>query len=302
MRVRFTELAVIAALVLLPGLACAQSACVVLSSDIAPYREAARGFSDAFRGKVAESVMGDDPSSAGKVAAEVNDANCAVVVAMGSQALRHLRLRIQGKPIVFAMTLSPSAGGIAGKEITGVYLEPSPRDTLAALKRIFPNAASAGVLHSPASAAYMQEAETAAQSFGLKLNAVSAASTGDAVRQLPSMTVKSDVLWMIPDPVTSSQGVFKAMLESSLTRSVPIFALSEKHVSAGALAALSTNYFENGKQAGALARRVALGTSASSLPPEYARDFGLALNLKTAQRLGFEIPEAIVREAAEVYR
>lgn len=287
---------------IVPSLAYAQDACVVLSSDIKPYREALEGFKGGFRGKVRDMVLGTDPSAAGKIVAEINKPNCEVTVAMGSKALKFLKLRISNKPIVFAMTLSPSAEGTVGRNISGVYLESSPGDTLAAIKEVLPSASSVGIIYSPSSRTYISEASKAASKLGLRLNASPAPSLGDAIRVTPVISTKSDVLWMIPDLITSSQGAFKAMLESSLKNNIPLFALSQKHVKAGALAALVTNYKENGQQAAAIASRVARGTPASSIPHEYARQAGIVINMKSASRLELTIPKSVIDGAVEVYR
>jgi putative ABC transport system substrate-binding protein len=301
MRLISARVLLAACLLLLPSIAFAQKACVVLSSDIGPYREALRGFKDAYRGHASEWVL-DDDADAVKVAGEVASSDCSAVVAMGSRAFKHLRLRVANRPIIFAMTLSPSVAGIAGREITGVYLEPSPHDTLAALKKVLPRAAMVGVLYSSASDVFMAEAQRVAGTLGLKLNAAAVRSVGDMARQAPNLVAHSDVVWMIPDPVTASQVAFQTILEYSLKHGVPVFALSQKNVSTGALAALTTDYFENGKQAGALASRVVRGTPASSIAPEFAKTSGLTINLKAASRLGFSIPESVINDAVEIYR
>ncbi len=290
------------ALMILPCEAMAQDACIVLSSNIKPYQEAVQGFKAAFRGSTKELTLEKDPAAAGRIIAEIGKADCAVAVAVGSTALKFLKLRLSEKPIVFAMTLSPSTEGTEGRNITGVYLEPSPRDTLRAIKRLIPNATSVGILYSPLSKEYLSDAKSAAPALGLRLEAMLAPSVGDAIRQAPAIFAKSDVVWMIPDLVSSSQNAFKALMEASLKNSVPIFALSEKHVSAGALAALATDYRENGRQAAMIAQKVARGTAPSAVSREYAAKSKLVINMKTAQRLGLRIPKKVLTEGAEIYR
>lgn len=298
---KLVKILLAACLLCISSTAFAQKACVVLSSNISPYREALRGFKETYRGAVREWFL-EKSSDPGKVASDLSQSDCTVVVTMGSQAFKHMRLRISEKPLVFAMALSPSITGIEGREITGVYLEPSPRKTLEALKAALPRAAVVGALYSTATQAYMDEAKKAAGVLGLTLNVKTAATVGELARQAPALIATSDVVWMIPDPVTSSQIAFQTLLQISLNHSIPVFALSQKYVSAGAIAALTSNYAENGKQAGTLALHVSQGRRASSIVPEFAKVSGLTVNLKTAQRLGFSIPDSVITKAVEIYR
>lgn len=87
-----------------------------------------------------------------------------------------------------------------------------------------------------------------------------------------------------------------------MRRRIPVFGLSAVHVQAGALAALSCDYADVGRQAGELAVRVLGGSPAESLAPTMPRRLGLALNLRTAEHIGLEVDRALVAEAAIVVR
>jgi putative tryptophan/tyrosine transport system substrate-binding protein len=288
---------------LAPAAASAATACLVLSRQIPPYAEAAKGFRAGFTGKVVEFDMGGDAVGGMAILPKIAEANCDVIAALGSPAIKFLKIRITDKPLVYAMVLNPAAEGVSGANITGVHLEPAPQTVLAGLKRIIPNAKRVGVLYSPAvSGSYIEAARKAAAGLGLSLTAAVAPTAGDAVRALDALASQADVLWMIPDAVTSSDSVFREMLRISLQKGVPIFALAQKNVSDGALAALATDYLTNGLQAGQIASRIAGGQAPSSIPDEYARKVGWFVNLKTAERLGIKILQDIEKEAVEAYR
>ncbi len=279
----------------------AQNACVILSSTAQPFKEAKEGFRKGFGGPVEEIVMPPEPAKAGEIVASITAKSCKVVVPMGSAALKFLRLRVSDMPIVFAMTLSPAVIRSEGLNMTGVYLEPSPGMQLASIRKVLPAARRVGVLYSSPSE-YLSVLERNAGGAGLEIVAVRAPKIGDAIREAESLVKRSDVLLMIPDVVTSTHEVFKSILLSSLSGNIPIFALAEKHVEAGALAALVTDYESNGAQAAVMARRVSAGASASSIKTDYSNKAGLVLNLKVAARLGIAVPEAAVNEAVDIYR
>lgn len=286
-----------------PSKAQAATACLVLSRKIPPYEEASKGFRAGFSGKVTDFDMQGGVEGGLAILPKIAAENCDVIGALGSPAAKFLKMRIMDKPLVFAMVLNPQAEGISGSNLTGVHLEPSPQASLAALKRILPNAKRIGVIYNQAnSAAYIASAQKAAEGMGLELLASQAATSGEALRILPSVAEKSDVLWMVPDSSTSSDSVFREMLRLSIQRGLPIFALSQKHVSEGALATVATDYIANGMQAGQIAGRVAGGSNPAMIPSEYARKTGWFVNMKTAERMGISIPADIVKEAVEAYR
>ena len=301
-RMMATALAFLVAALLLAA-AAAATACLVLSRQIPPYAEAAKGFRAGFSGKVTEFDMGGSAEGGMAILPKIAEAHCDVVGAIGSPAVKFLKLRITDKPIVYAMVLNPAAEGISGANITGVHLEPAPQTVLAGLKRIIPNAKRVGVLYSPAiSGDYIDAARKSASGLGLSLVAAAAPTSGEAVRGLETLAGQADVLWMIPDAITSSDAVFREMLRLSLQKGIPVFALAQKNVSDGALAALASDYLANGLQAGQIASRIAGGSIPSAVADEYARKVGWILNLKTAERLGIKIIKEIEQEAVEAYR
>lgn len=288
---------------LLTNAAFAADACVVLSSDIGPYRDGLNGFEKSFRGKVDSFVLNKDIAHATEVANNIKAHACEIVMVLGSNALKFLKIRVADKPIVYAMVLNPRAVVGEDENITGVHLESSLEASINAIHRVFPGATRIGIIYSPVlNEANIGKAKRAAQNKGLELVAISVKNIGEAVRAVPAIIDRSDVIWMISDAITSSSKVFEILLASSHRKGVPLFALSRKHVSRGALAALFTDYEGNGEQAGRMANKIAQGVSPKSIPDEYALKTGLVLNMGTAKKLGLDLPKNIVSEAVEIFK
>ena len=207
------------------------------------------------------------------------------------------------KPIVYTMVLNPRAVVGVDQNITGVHLESSPRKSLETMRRLLPNISRVGVVYNPSlNEENMNEAHKIAKSMNVELVSISCKNIGEAIKAIPSLADRVDIMWMIPDAVTASSKVFEMMLATSLKRGVPLFALSRKHVSQGALAALSADYYENGRQAGRMASRIARGKSPSSIADEYSFKSRLVINLNTAKTLGLDLNQQIISEAAEIYK
>ena len=77
--------------------------------------------------------------------------------------------------------------------------------------------------------------------------------------------------------------------------------LSDRHAQMGALFALSFASGEDiGRQAGEIAAAILAGRAPSGVPYTNARKLSLTVNLKAAQKLGLEIPQAILARASNV--
>ena len=111
----------------------------------------------------------------------------------------------------------------------------------------------------------------------------------------------SDALWIVPDETILSQAVVQQMLLYSYRRRVPLLGMSDRHAQMGALFSLSFASGEDiGRQAGELAQAILTGRAVSDVPYTSARKLFLTVNLKTAQKLGLEVPQAIMTRATNV--
>lgn len=108
-----------------------------------------------------------------------------------------------------------------------------------------------------------------------------------------------DAIYLLSDSVVvSNADLFIAYaLENNLPLSVP----SVPDVEKGALVAYGMDFYTSGQQGSVLADKILDGTDVKLLPSEVT-EFFLSLNLNTAEAIGLEIPDAIIRQADNVYR
>ncbi len=95
---------------------------------------------------------------------------------------------------------------------------------------------------------------------------------------------------------------FQYLLVTTFENSLPFLAASHIFVEVGALASLTPDYKDLGRQsceiAGALQAGRLTMADINVVPPEKAN---LYVNLKTARRIGVTIPNAIIEAATAVY-
>ena len=103
--------------------------------------------------------------------------------------------------------------------------------------------------------------------------------------------------------VANAKAVVEHMMLSSYRNGVPLLGLSSRHAKMGALLTLSFASSEDiGRQAGELANRALSRRSASGIPFTMARQVDLTVSLKTAEKLGIEVPGKVLSRAQVVIR
>ena len=81
---------------------------------------------------------------------------------------------------------------------------------------------------------------------------------------------------------------------------LPVFAGDSGTVERGAIATLSFNYYDVGRQTGQMALRLFSGERPGDIPVELAEKLELVINLSAAEAMGVTIPESVIARADEV--
>jgi putative ABC transport system substrate-binding protein len=216
-----------------------------------------------------------------------------VILAVGARALVMARTVAPDKPVVYAMV--PAAEAPPGKLITGVALEVPAYAVLAQWKQLRFDGQRVAFVYPKSAPSLAVDAAKAAASLGLTLTARAvddAAHTDAAVAELGS---KVDALW-IAAPLTSAAARWSSK--------VALIGSDERATTAGALFSLAPD----GRDIGRRAARMALGIAGRApadrtpVPPPATSPGSLSLNAATAQALGIELPEPIVKKARKVIR
>ena len=83
---------------------------------------------------------------------------------------------------------------------------------------------------------------------------------------------------------------------------IPVFGSEVEQVKSGCLASMGIDYVELGKQTGEMAAAILKGeATAAEMPYEICEGASLYVNMEEAEKLGIELDEEMVAEAAEVF-
>lgn len=277
------------------------------SADVDVYNEVLEGFKGILpRAIISEYDMEGDLQRGKKFLARLKSGpKPDLILAIGIWALQVVVEEVRDIPVVFAMVLNPTT--VIGQEahnITGASMNVPIEQQITLLKKVSPQVRRIGVIYDPSKTGYLvRQAERIARDQGVRLVTKAIASSKDAFAALDAMQGEIDALWILPDLTVLAPESVQYMLLFSFRNKIPLLGLSENQARMGALLGLS---FESGRdigsQAGELANEILSGRRAEGLPFTTARKVRLTVNLKTAGKLGLQIPKDILDRADVVIR
>jgi putative ABC transport system substrate-binding protein len=275
---------------------------VLKSADVDVYNDALEGFRDASQeSALVEYNMEGNLQRGKKFLARIKSGpKPDLILAIGIWALQVVVEEVQDIPVVFAMVLNPTAViGQEARNITGASMNVPIERQIALLKKVSPQIRRVGAIYDPSRTGFLvKQAERIARDQGIKLITKAIDSPKDAFAALDAMKDEIDALWILPDLTVLAPESVQYMLLFSFRHKIPVLGLSENQARMGALLGLS---FESGRdignQAAELANGILSGKGAEEIPITTARKVRLTVNLKTASKLGIQIPKEILYRA-----
>lgn len=260
---------------------------VIQSLRVKPFEEAYRGFRKACDGDVRRIYLPDMEKS--DIARTIRDERPRLILAIGSKALERVR-NVKEIPVLYLMVLNPPPAGSGNRNITGVAMNVPPEKYFEILARITPASKRVGVVYDPArSGPLVKRSQQAAQARGIELVAMEARKSNEVPKALDALKGSIDALLMLPDTTVVTPDMVESFLIFSQNNSIPIITFASKYVDMGALLSLNIDVFDQGIQAGEMARQILEGAVVSALPGMEARKLHIKANRNVAKKLGISL-------------
>jgi len=284
--------------------ALAQGIVVLKSHDLEPFNQALAGFVAACPMHITAYDLHGTKKEESSIIQRLTAAKPRLIVAIGPLAAQVARERLQDIPTIFVMVSNPPKHGLRGANLAGVSLDIPVKIQLAIYKSLVPTLKTLGVIYDPEKTGSMvMEARGLVDTLGFQLLAVPVSTYKAVPAALRSLLGKIDALWMVPDETVVTPESFKFLLLTAFANNLPFVTVSDIFVEAGALASLSPDYTDVGRQGCQLATDIASGrlrpAEVMVVPPTKVN---LAVNLKTASKIGLTLPPEIIQSANKVYR
>lgn len=235
-----------------------------------------------------------------------------VFVASGGGATLAAKRASKTIPIVFTVNADPVGTGLVASlaqprgNITG--LSDSHSDLIAKrlelLKEAVSSASRVAVLWNPATSihpAQWKQIQKTAPILGVTLQSLEVQSPEDLERALSTMKrERPDGLVVFGHP--SIAKFRRRILKFSIRNRLPAIYTHEGWVDAGGLMSYGADFLQLWQRAATYVDKILKGTKPGGIPVEQPTKFHLAINLKTANKLGITIPPGLLLRADKVIK
>lgn len=248
-----------------------------------------------------------NPQRQRELAAELKALPVALILALGTTAIRAARDGAPGLPIVminagdpvgagFAATLARPGSDLTGTSAAGEEVLAKQVELLSAavpkLKRVSVVMNSAN----PANKFFFDAMSSRANTLGLRLDRIDVAVEGELDGAIAR--AKGGALVVVNDPMFWSRRIH--IVELTRRSQVPSVFGRREYVAAGGLMSYVSSSAWHWRTAASFVDKILKGAKPADIPVEQPTKFELSINLKTAKAFGITIPQSLLQRADEV--
>ncbi len=210
--------------------------------------------------------------------------------------------------VVFSTLADPIGAGLVkslkqpGGNMTGLVIGAQDDRRLELLVNIAPTIKQIYVPYNPddpASTAGLTKLKEAASKLGVELITPEARTSDEVTVIIENIPAEVDAIYLLADSLISPRA--SDFIVVAIELRLPISGPSMNDVENGLLTCYGPVQNNSGKQVARLADQILKGIKPSDLPVETTESY-LGVNLKTAEAIGLQIPEDILRQADVIIR
>lgn len=172
--------------------------------------------------------------------------------------------------------------------VSAVFLDQPPARQLELIRLALPAVRNVGILVGAESRSLAPALEKAARERGIHLE-TSLVGQGGLFPALQNALADAEVLLAVPDPGVFNSQTAANILMAAYRRHVPLVGFSPAYVKAGALLALFSTPAQMGARGGEVLLQAMAGRQLP--PPQWPREFAIAVNQDVARSLGLALDE-----------
>ncbi|AHI28013.1 ABC transporter substrate-binding protein [Marinobacter similis] len=270
---------------------------------------AAQGFKEGENLKVMHESAQGNSAIASQIARKFVGDSPDVIVAIATPSAQTVAAAARDVPVIFSAVTDPVGAKLvpaleaSGTNISGVS-DMLPIDKhLDMLLRVMPDAKRIGTVYNPGEAnavSLVNLLEERLAARDLKLVKAAATKTSEVLGASRSLVGEVDAIYLTTDNTVIS--AVEAVISVGERASIPVFAADTATVSRGAVAALGFNYYNHGRQTGAMVARVLNGNKPGDMPVETMDTLDLFVNPAAAERMGITLSDDLIQDAKEVVK
>lgn len=210
-------------------------------------------------------------------------------------------------PIIITAITDPVDAGIAKSfeksetNVTGTSDGVPIGPQLDILSKVLPNAKTIGVIYNTSEANSILQVKLlkeGAAAKGLKVKEVGVSNLNDVPSVLPTALEEIDVLYTPTDNMIAS--AYSLIVKLATDKNIPVFCAEDAGVKAGGLMSAGLDYYQLGRETGAMAALIIEGAKPQDLPISTMKNPVIVINEENAAKLGITFPADILASAKKV--
>ncbi|EFM57861.1 ABC transporter substrate-binding protein [Brucella sp. 6810] len=250
-----------------------------------------------------QSAQGN-PATAAQIARQFVGEGPDVIVPISTPSAQAVVSATRDIPVVFTAVSDPVGAQLVkdlkkpGGNVTGLSDMSPVVEHIKLIKEVMPNIKKLGYLYNSGetnSVSLLAALKQAAAAEGIEIVESAATKSAEVQGAARALVGRADAMYVPTDNtiVSALESAVGVAEESKL----PLFTADTDSVKRGALAALGFNYYDVGKQTGAVVVKILKGEKPGDIAVDIAKGTDLVINLGAAKKMGVEFPQAVIDRA-----
>lgn len=250
-----------------------------------------------------QSAQGN-PATAAQIARQFVGEGPDVIVPISTPSAQAVVSATRDIPVVFTAVSDPVGAQLVkdmkkpGGNVTGLSDMSPVVEHIKLIKEVMPNIKKLGYLYNSGetnSVSLLAALKEAATAEGIEIVESAATKSAEVQGAARALVGRADAMYVPTDNtiVSALESAVGVAEESKL----PLFTADTDSVKRGALAALGFNYYDVGKQTGAIVVKILKGEKPGDIAVDIAKGTDLVINLGAAKKMGVEFPQAVIDRA-----
>ena len=269
------------------------------------------GFEDGKQIKLDRQNAQNDIPTLAAIAKKFKDEKVDYVVAIGTLPLQNVWAVFKGTPtpVVFHAVTDPYAAGVAksatekGDNLTGIQASPPVAEALQLVLEVLPRAQKVGMIWTATeknSEIATGHARAAAKALHITLEEATISKADEVLTAAQALAAKKVEAFFISTDSTVVSAL-ESLVKVANDQKIPLFGNDSASSQRGAVCALGLDYYDNGRNSGALLVKLLQGAKAKELPIQPQQKGQLACNTQAAALQGVTLPEAVMQRVEITY-
>jgi putative tryptophan/tyrosine transport system substrate-binding protein len=253
-----------------------------------------------------QSAQGN-PATAAQIARKFVGEAPDVIVAISTPSAQALAAATPQIPLIFSAVTDPVGAKLVvnldkpSGNVTGVSALTPIGQHLDLIAKITPQAKRIGVIYNAGEAnsvTLVKLLKEEAPQRKMIIEEVTIANSSGISAAAQSLIGKIDAIYIPTDNTVAS--ALESVLQVGIKNQIPVYAGDNDSVERGAIASVSFDYAEIGKETARLVLRVFKGEKPGEISVVVPQKLELHVNAKSAATMGVKVPEKVLQEAAKV--